>query len=327
MIQPADSAGGNGLNENGNSGILFRTAASTNDAGIYKTGQGTVIFAGANTYTGQTIVNQGQLVLDGAGSISGVENAVQQVNLPYTGVNTGNADAGNFTLTYNGQTTGPITISPYNTLLAGSTSSVSAANLTANAIRQALAAVPGIGGIANILVSPLTDYNYSIAFVGALAGSFQNIMSINNSGITTFAGGGLGNGSIAITNNGGPSVVTINSGASLVLDNNYTDATWNSTTGAVITTGIGTGTAVNNRIGNGATANILSTPTGTYGMNAAADDIGPAVTFNGSNLIVIGNATTSAVETLGVVSLSANANSSILSTYIGANTLLDLARH
>ncbi len=62
------------------SGTVFRSAAGTNDAALNKNGLGTVVFSGAVNTTGPTLVNQGELILNGQGKVAGIENAVQQLN-------------------------------------------------------------------------------------------------------------------------------------------------------------------------------------------------------------------------------------------------------
>ncbi len=115
MIMPIDNG----------SSTVFRAATGNNDAGLIKTGLGTLAVNGASSLTGPTTINQGELIFNGQGKIAGIENAVQLVSFvaPSFGstatsqlnINaaqaapTQNTTGGTFTLTFNGQTTGAIT--------------------------------------------------------------------------------------------------------------------------------------------------------------------------------------------------------------------------
>ena len=184
------------------SGILFRSAAGNSDGGIYKNGIGTMTVTSNNSgLTGPTTVNQGQLIFSGNGAVSGVENAVQQLNLAPT------TNGGTFTLSYNGQTTAPIPFQPASNFTSagfvtfgGVTTQTTepAANAMASAIQAALQALPGIGA-GNVVVSPIDLITFAITFTGALAGMPQNTIISN---LTTLSPAGA-NAAIGVTNTGG----------------------------------------------------------------------------------------------------------------------------
>ncbi len=85
-------------------------AAST--TALIKQGPGTLELAGLNTYTGETVVQQGILNVQNGAGLGATGNAVQVITFG------GSITGGTFTLTYNGATTGPITWSSNGTMLA-----------------------------------------------------------------------------------------------------------------------------------------------------------------------------------------------------------------
>src|SRR5262249_15504413 len=71
--------------------------------GFTKSGLGKLVLGGNNTYTGDTFVTQGIVGLQGANALGAPTNSeVQSVTVTGT--------TGTFTLTFKGQTTGPLTL-------------------------------------------------------------------------------------------------------------------------------------------------------------------------------------------------------------------------
>ncbi len=79
---------------------------------LIKQGSGTLDLGGLNTYTGETVVQQGILNVQNSAGLGATGDAVQTLTFG------GTITAGTFSLTYNGATTGPITWSSNGTMLA-----------------------------------------------------------------------------------------------------------------------------------------------------------------------------------------------------------------
>jgi len=90
---------------------LFRAPVASNDVNLNKTGLGTIAISGVDTLTGNTAVNQGQLLLNGTATMAAVTNSVQTITFGGGAPNV--VTGGSFQLIFNGQTTGQIT---YNTV-------------------------------------------------------------------------------------------------------------------------------------------------------------------------------------------------------------------
>lgn len=94
-VTQGGTAGGIDLNVTG--GLIHGTSAG--DTGIIKTGNGTLMFSGTNSYTGNTFVNGGKLALSGSGNINNSARvAVSSAMLDISGLG-GAATNSQFSLT------------------------------------------------------------------------------------------------------------------------------------------------------------------------------------------------------------------------------------
>ena len=148
-------------------------AATTNAFNtLTKIGGGDVNFAAANIYGGQTLVNQGNLVVQhpnalGAGTIAGT----QQLFL-------NNATAGDtdFSMSFNGSTTATITYTGV-----AATDAINIANALNNG---AMASIAGVG--ASVTVTANGQDSFLITFNGSLAGITAPMIIVNVTGGTGF---------------------------------------------------------------------------------------------------------------------------------------------
>ena len=152
---------------------LLDTGVITGGFGLTKVGVGSLVLNAANTYTGQTNINNGVVNVQNAtglglvtGSVvvnTGAVGAVQYLNF------TGSPTGGTFTLSFNGTNTSPITYS--------STFSVLKANILA-----ALTALPGIGS-GNVGISGAIS-SVVVTFLGSLAASSQLSLAVVTNALT-----------------------------------------------------------------------------------------------------------------------------------------------
>lgn len=123
---------------------------------VIKTDTGELVLAGANTYRGNTLINQGTVTVENSQALGATGSRTEQA-LVITGAS---AAAGNqtfFTLTYNGSTTAPI---PYTGTAAD-----------AVAIQKALLALPSVANVVggNIFTAWAANVTF-IAFDGTFVG-------------------------------------------------------------------------------------------------------------------------------------------------------------
>ena len=240
------------------SGVILSTADGT---GITKTGAGTMVLTGSNTYTGNTGVQQGTLVLGTGGSLSGSSTLT---------LGGASSTSGVFQL---GDASGAV-----NATVTSLTTAAGAG--TANAV---------VGG--NAAVSTLTVNNSGTVSYGGLLGGVgtnQNNLALIKSGtgtltlsgINTYNGGTTVNGGALTLANGGSAgairgTLTINAGA--VVNLTAGDALGYTSGSQVTTVNINGGT-LNNAINanNGFLTNFVLTggtlaetvaTTGVYGIN------------------------------------------------------------
>jgi autotransporter-associated beta strand protein len=166
------------------------TSASGSDLTL--TELGTLILAGANTYRGTTFVNEGVLNVRNNQALGGTGVAEVQT-LTLSGSTTGT-----FTLTFNGQITGPLP-----------------ANATALQVQQALNALSTIGGVGGKVTVTKSGNVYTVTFGGTLFGFQQPPIILVGSGGTVVTA--------AIVTDGAGGTVVAN-GASLQLQGDVTIA-------------------------------------------------------------------------------------------------------
>jgi autotransporter-associated beta strand protein len=164
---------------------LSATAAS-----LTKVGPGVLEFPTANTYGGTTYVNNGDLRIGDPKSLGASSPEVQLVTVNYTGT------AGQFQLTFNGQTTDPVNFPlPYN-----ATASQVAAAL------NALSSINAVGG--SVTVTQLANV-YTVTFGGTLVGQdLPQMTATGTNGVSIFVS--------TLANGAGGTVV--NSGGTLQLE-------------------------------------------------------------------------------------------------------------
>src|SRR5262249_19719467 len=147
-------------------------------------------------------VSSGKVTVSGNGTLSNIAttNAVQTISLTKVA-------SGSFTLSFNGQTTAPITYS-------------TTPGTTATNIQTALQALPGIGTNATVTalaVSGANNQYFTVAFTGSLGGAPQPTMTVINPGTLT-ASANVVRVSVGTTTVGAAGL-TVNTGGTVTLDN------------------------------------------------------------------------------------------------------------
>ena len=121
------------------------------------------MLAGANTYRGTTRVKQGILTITKSGALGGIGGPEVQT------VTVGGATGGTFTLTFDGQTTGPLN-----------------RNATAAQVENALNLLSSIGAAGGSVSVTKTGNNYAVTFDGGvLTGADQAQMTATGANGTT----------------------------------------------------------------------------------------------------------------------------------------------
>jgi fibronectin-binding autotransporter adhesin len=297
---------------------IFSTITGTSPIGLTKAGSNTFTLSGNNTYSGQTVIDQGVVSVQNSGALGAtVANAVQTVTIT-------NATGGTFELYFNG--------------VYSSTMNWNASAATVQSTLNAMSTIGGIGGSVTV-TNPNSSANpnvYTITFGGTLAGfsqpGFGYTYSFNYVGLltpslaisTVVSGGTAGAGTVvtagaALQLAGNVSV----SGEQLTLNGagvNSTGAlqglagtnTWNGDVSINATTildvdpgdqlnlggAIGGGVSTLTKIGTGVVQYSGATPNtyvgtttvsqGTLILNKTAGV--PAITgFGGSNLLFVGD--------------------------------------
>ncbi len=167
-------------------------------ASLSKVGAGTLVFASANTYSGETFVNNGVLNVRNAGALGTSAPETQQITV--LGAN------GTFTLQFNGFTTSaPPTLDVNN-----------ASTTLAADIQAALNALPSIGGVGgSVTVTQVPGNNiYKVVFGGTLAQ--VNVPQIQVGAQSPSLSIGI------LTLNDGPDITQVNSGGTLQVQGNLT---------------------------------------------------------------------------------------------------------
>ncbi len=149
--------------------LLVFTGVSGGLTGSVSANSGELALAGTNTYRGTTFVNQGILLLENSLALGspGVQE-VQTLTLA--------GSSGTFTLTFNGQTTGPLDV----------TSPTLAAD-----VQNALNALPSIGGVGGSVTvsSPTGGIVLTVTFIGSLTGFNQpTLVATPTAGLTVTVG-------------------------------------------------------------------------------------------------------------------------------------------
>ena len=293
----------------------------------YTGASGNLIISGTAVSTSAAVtVGAGVLTVSGNGALPNIAavNAVQTIAMTKVA-------SGTFQLTFNGQTTAPIT---YTNTAPGTA--------TAAAIQSALQLLPAIG--ANVIVTALpasgaNNQYFTVTFIGALGGAPQPTMTILNSGpltasanvvrlsVSTITPGSAGltintGGTVTLDNTGVNSNARINSAATIALDGGTLNFNGNSAAGSSqalgavtlasgastidITTG-GTQTAVLNLASltrnAGATVNFVVANSQVLGVNAQVIVAGGLAALTTSSVIA-GATVTDASPTNGGFNLA-----------------------
>ncbi len=205
------------VNQNSVAGSLTISQGVAGSGALTKSGAGTVVFAGANTYSGTTTVSQGTLQVGNGGTTGALSNTSNGVNnaavvfdrsndSTYTNVISGTGSvteqgAGSLTLTNDHTYSGTTTVSGGTLKIGtgGSTGSITG-NLVANAAvefnRSAAStyggAITGSGTIAKLGGGEMTLSGDGSAFAGATTIS-GGTLQIGNGGLTGSLGGAIVN--------------------------------------------------------------------------------------------------------------------------------------
>jgi fibronectin-binding autotransporter adhesin len=173
----------------------------TSVVGLTKAGSNTLTLSGSNTYSGQTIIDQGVVSAQSSSALgASVANAVQTVTIT-------NATSGTFELYFNG--------------VFSSTMNWNASAATMQGIMNSMSSIGGIGGSVTVTdPNPSANPNvYTITFGGTLAGFAQPTLTVFN---VTLAGSGVVTASSATLVAGGTAGdgTVVTAGAALQLAGN-----------------------------------------------------------------------------------------------------------
>ena len=251
------------FNSNGNAFSLSGTVSGTGN--FIKAGAGNMTLSGANSWTGSTTLNAGQLTLGAATSLGNTANS--------TALNGGTLDLNGFTVTQNGG----LTLSGA-TLQNGTFSSSGAFNLQAGTVNATLA---GAGN--------LTKTTSGLVILGA-ANSYTGGTTISNGTVRIGNAGAFGVGTVGI---GG---ATLQAGAALTVANNIamtSDTTFDSNGNAFSLSGTvsGTGNFIKAGAGN-MTLSAANSWTGSTTVNAGQLTLGTSTSLgNTGNSVALNGGT------------------------------------
>ncbi|QWC96421.1 filamentous hemagglutinin N-terminal domain-containing protein, partial [Polynucleobacter paneuropaeus] len=291
---------GTSTNNNTLSQVLANNTGLTS---LAKSGAGTWILSGTNTYTGGTTISAGTLVASTSASALG------------SGAVTLGASSGNTSATLQVATTG-LTYSNAIVLSAGTSGTLTIGN-TGTAISTTFSG--GVTGTNNLVISEGAT-NGTITFA---TGSLNNIGTITNSGSgtgTTTISGAIGSNVTGITESSSTSALTIsgaittagttftNSGTNVltisnnisgtgnvIFNNNSSGTTTVSGTsinniGTITNSGSGTGTTtISGAIGSNVTGITESSSTSALTISGAITTAGTTFTNSGTNVLTISN--------------------------------------
>lgn len=214
----------------GSGGLSVANAISGTGFGITKTGAGTLVLSGANTYTGATAISTGTLEFRGASSMS-TGSALSMAN--------------GSTLSLKSDTNATFSPASFSNFTAGSTYNIAIGSVNGSATGQTLSIIaPAAGGGAasattlNVSGNPGAGYALKLTSAfqtnsnsgSAWTNSFNNIFNLTDADVILDAGMSMGN-----NGNGG---ITVNSstGNTLTINGNITTNT-NRTSNAVVSSG------------------------------------------------------------------------------------------
>ncbi len=188
--------------------LLNLTPITVPAPSITKIGQGTLVFANADTYTGKTLINNGVLTIQNGDSLGGAGTPEQQTLTILAG-------NGTFQLAFRGNTSGPINVNS-KTLLADI---MNALNSLPSITGGPTGTAQAVGGYVTVTQGAVPFSNvYTITFHGDLATSvlpaIVPVIPASNPGLSVVT---------AIVHNG-PEGTVVNTGATLQLQGGITVA-------------------------------------------------------------------------------------------------------
>jgi autotransporter-associated beta strand protein len=277
------------IDTNGNN-VTFATALTSSGGTLAKSGAGTLILTGANTYTGTTTINAGTLQIGAggtSGSIASTSSVTNNATLLYNrsdALTASYAISGTGALAKSGD--GTLILTGANTYTGATTINAGTLQIGAGGTSGSIASTSGVTNNATLAYnrSDALTVSYPISGTGDLVKSGVGTLTI--SGNNTYSGATTVNaGTLNVSGNIATSATTVNSGATLTGSGTAGAITLN--TGGLIgagadtaSVGMLTGTSLTIGAGTGYTLTIGNVNASVGGTDYDQISLGGALSLN-----------------------------------------------